>query len=433
MNFKEVKAVQVILIISSFALMGGIITAITKKQDISYAYTTPSALKSSSFAFSDYLTVSSLQDGIKLNIESTAINNSSSPLSQLPSSAPIVTSSPKTILENLQSSRQTSSTPASARPVSSTQSSISIQPVANPISRGNNLQMVFKSMPPSNQDAIYQAVGDGAQFRDMINRGITPVVVLEPIRYRASEFGSDTFWSSIDKYYSEMARLGFSANELGHQLPFPEANLHPTWGPQINPNASVYVVSMNKYISIVKKYFPAVNIGPLLDVKTHPRTYNDWGGASNLSFESYVVPLQGINLFYMQGFPWISDSAGPDYFDAYTFTGMDAMRARANWFRSKGIKVAWNTGAIVQDINSRATTRSEINNMLDGIANAVISFNKDYPDLDATVNFFLENKLYTDEGRNWDFISIIGNTEWNRLKESFLTRSINVSEFRYNP
>jgi hypothetical protein len=288
-----------------------------------------------------------------------------------------------------------------------------------------NSLMYFDSLSFNAEDGYYQAERHyNTIYQPLAQYGQTPVVLFEPDR---GSFGTQGMWDGIDAYYKRLSQL-MGSSKLGRQVPLPEANLHNVWGPNILPTAGEVKTFLSRYSGIMKTYFGDKKLTILLDGKTHVVSDTGWSNGTTVQFSEYI-PSGVADTVYIEGFPWLTAS-GQNVFNASQFIPTQTINSQSGSLSALGINtVVFHTGvAVEKNIGGYTSITSDqsriiMNDIVDVVSNYSSPFT-------IEISWFLENKINTAEGVNWDFPSQIGNLEYKDANARLQDNGIRVTEFR---
>lgn len=270
--------------------------------------------------------------------------------------------------------------------------------------------MYFTIMPKDSINA--QELADKVEkvLQEYHKDGISPIVIVEPDSAWGlvdfSEFSSG-FWDPfIDSFFSDLKKGGITDDMMGTWVPFPEANL-PYWNHQ-NTTPEVYAVNVNRYVRILKKYFPNAKASVLLNSATYATDDYNWADGEYVSLKPYVQNLDKtlIDSFGLQGFPWMSpaNEKGRVLFDSAEWLSVNLAIEAADTIGTKNI---WfNTGTFAAKYASNPEMRTLVpgsvrKEILEKIIKQVRTLKgKKY---NVSVNLFAEDKSGTSEGTDWSY------------------------------
>jgi hypothetical protein len=185
--------------------------------------------------------------------------------------------------------------------------------------------MLFAGMPRNPEEATAQADEMAARLKEYANRGVKPVVVMEPTYADGAKLidtkkisdakHQEQFHQTMDVYFGELRTnpAGLTDEQMGTWVPFPEPNI-PEWaGGNTDPGVfkkNFTVVSQN-----LKAHFRDAKASVMLDSATYAN--NDWNNPDygSEALKRYVsgIPEGLIDSVGFQGFPF-SKNDNPNTF-----------------------------------------------------------------------------------------------------------------------
>ncbi len=273
-------------------------------------------------------------------------------------------------------------------------------------------------MPNSSEQAVKMADEMHINLKAFSSAGVSPIIIVEPetnwglVDFK--EFSTGFYDKWLQDYFTALKKKGITDKQMGMWVPFPEANL-PYWNNQsATPNDFGSVV--NGYLSILKKEYPLVNGGILLNSASYDSTDFEWENGDYTSLLPYVKSIRPglVDSFGLQGFPWApsADKSGPGIFDAREYLNSDLAIEAAQKLNVS--KIWFNTGSFsskyTQDsgktVKISPQRRKEI---LTGIYNELLrAKEKGYA---ISVNIFAEDKSKVAEATNWTYIDEISDNQ----------------------
>lgn len=267
---------------------------------------------------------------------------------------------------------------------------------------------LFTQMMSTQQSAENMAKEIAVTLKEFSKFGVTPIVIVEPVNEQemidTGKFIAGDYDSWLNDYFSALKNQGISDKQMGIWLPFPEANT-----PAYFVKSQDFSLAVNRYLSILKQYFPQARGSISLDATTYQSDDLDWSNGQYISLLPYVSGIQKglVDSFCLQGFPWSPPANSND--DAIDnpelFLNSDLAAEAAD---ALGIKKIWfNTGTFSSKY-TQAQKRIEITadqreKILDGIVKEAVELkNKGYS---VWINLFTEDKSETTEETNWSYWS----------------------------
>jgi hypothetical protein len=267
-------------------------------------------------------------------------------------------------------------------------------------------RMMYFTTIPSLSQARESAHDMALALLEFSHYGISPLVIAEPDNVPFAQFRDGEYDAAIDAYFSALKRQGITDSQMGMWIPFPEANM-PEWD-RSGTIPLDFSIMINRYVSILKGYFPDAKAGILLHAKTFLKDYSQDDG-SYISLVPYIKGITPglIDFFGMQGFPWVPQStnhnADPEI-DASIFLPHKLAIEAANTLHIKDI---WfNTGTFSKTyihtpngvVNISPAKRSSI---LSTISKELVTVQE--AGYNVSINIFAGDKSDTDEGTNWSY------------------------------
>lgn len=270
--------------------------------------------------------------------------------------------------------------------------------------------MYFTIMPKDSLVAKELAGKVAATIQIYHDNGIKPIVIIEPdsawglIDFNEFNTGFYDVW--ISDFFKELVRLGITSDTMGTWVPFPEANL-PYWNHQ-NTKPEDFSKAVNRYLGILRKYYPDTKTSILLNSATYPTDDYNWADGEYLSLAPYVSGLDKklVDSFGLQGLPWMSpaNTVTRYVFEPTEFLNTKIAKEAADIIGTKDI---WfNTGTFASKYAQEpekkvlvpASVRKE---MLDKIHRQALDLKKS--GYNVSVNIFAEDKSGTAEATDWSY------------------------------
>lgn len=277
-------------------------------------------------------------------------------------------------------------------------------------SRVETRLMLFTNMPKDALIAREQAVKMAVILRELYEYRIEPLVVVEPDSEWGlidfGEFNTGFYDAWIEAYFEELKAQGITDAMMGTWVPFPEANL-PYWNHN-NAQPEDFTKVVNRYLGVLKEYFPEAKGSVLLNSATYETDDWKWSSGEYVSLRPY---LEGLNKDYIdsfgyQGLPWISPATEADkpIFEPAEFLNQHLAEEAADILGTN--KIWFNTGTFAakytQDEEDRVLVPASLRKqILDGVLDqARVLRQHGYV---VTINLFSEDKTVTPEATDWSY------------------------------
>ena len=265
----------------------------------------------------------------------------------------------------------------------------------------------FVPMPVSKTEAVAQAHDVADKLKTFAKFNVKPLVIMEPTTttglidlklYRAGGYDAP-----MSTYYQTIKSLGVSDATMGTWVLFPEPNI-PGWN-DVSPTD--FVANVIKTAQLQKSYFPGSGTSIMLDAKSYPSA-DSWEAGKYLSLAPYLsgIPSGLIDSFGYQAFPWVPPATDtePAVTDPNVFMPIDLAAEAATLLGTKSIWL--NTGTFgtayakspSQVVSVSNSQRAQI---LAGIGSNAAQLKAD--GYNVTVHLFAENKLQSDEAKDWSY------------------------------
>lgn len=267
--------------------------------------------------------------------------------------------------------------------------------------------MVFINMP-SNQQGIDDATSYLASlFKSFQTNKIEPLIVVEPSNENGpisfDSIANGEYNNNFDLFFNSLANKYDSTKLNTTWVPFPEPNIPNTWN---NNNFDVrsFGYMFNNFSRIQKSNLSNSKSTILLNNKTYDSNDINWSNGEYKSFTGYIENIDKglIDSFGIQGFAWNYSNPTWSLKNAKTIIQSSLLTEAA---QTLGLKSIWaNTGtdrffkdnSIVYEVSNR--DRNQINTDL---SSELVKFTSQ--GYNVEVNLFLEDKLNTNEGRDWSY------------------------------
>jgi hypothetical protein len=264
--------------------------------------------------------------------------------------------------------------------------------------------MVFSQIPDNKAQGNSLGMEMSSRLKEFKRVGLTPLMISEATMTN-SNIGSADFFAGVDDFFRTMKQQGVTDNMLGTWVAFPEANMPMDY---TRVEAADYASLTNRYVQILRTYFPNARTGVLLDSKTYDRGDSEYITGQTVSLRPYLqgITKGSINTYIMQGFPWLNPNGGFDHTDpANIFPANQAIEAAD----ILGTKELWfNTGIQSATRSGRTYSPTQQQAFLTNMANHLNTIKQ--RGYSVLVNQFAENKITT-EGNNWNLINTGNATE----------------------
>jgi hypothetical protein len=273
-----------------------------------------------------------------------------------------------------------------------------------------NSLMVFTDMPKDDRDAVSRATRLAETLRAFKAAGVTPLVIVEPVSdwglIDFTEFGNGFYDTWINRYFQELRNLGLTDADLGTWVPFPEANL-PYWNNK-NATPADFSAVVNRYLRILKQYYPTTPGSVLLNSATYDTNDFEWSNGEYISLRPYLIGIDKnlVQSFGLQGFSWMpkATQTGPGVFNAAEYLNAKMAIEAAE---TLGVKKIWyNTGSFERKytldeqftVNLSPGRRKDVLNGI--IAQAKKTQAAGYS---VSINLFAEDKSNVAEATDWSY------------------------------
>lgn len=276
-----------------------------------------------------------------------------------------------------------------------------------------NKLMIFTSFSENPAAAEANAAAMADTLKKFHRAGVSPIVIAEPyindqaMSYKAYLAG--TYDSGMDHYFKKLKAAGITDEMMGTWVPFPESNT-PSWNNKdTEPRDFAYCV--NKYLSLLKQYFPKAKGSILLNATTYDPDDINWenGDYINLSEYLHAVDKDLISSFGIQGFPWVSNAQQQrrTIFKASEFLQPDFAIGAAQILRTRDIWINTGTFASKYTNDPNKTVHLSLNErkaLLNGILEVAKNI-REYQENEyrISINLFSEDKSNTTEATDWSY------------------------------
>jgi hypothetical protein len=230
----------------------------------------------------------------------------------------------------------------------------------------------------------------------------------------------------MDDYFKMLKADGVTDAMMGTWVPFPESNV-PGWN-NVGTEPHDFALCVNKYLSLLKQYFPGAKGSILLSATTYEPDDINWENGNYISLSPYVDALDRslVTSVGIEGFPWMSNAqqAKRTIFKASEFLQPDLAIGMAQVLRTRDIWV--NTGTFASKYTNDPTKTvylsiTERKALLDDILQTVVNM-RDYQENQyrVSINLFSEDKSNTTEATDWSYFQ---NSESESIIKDFLSKA----------
>ena len=243
--------------------------------------------------------------------------------------------------------------------------------------------------------------------------GVTPFVMAEPyisdgaMSYKSYLAGA--YDAGMSEYFELLKTGGVTDEMMGIWVPFPESNV-PGWN-NVGTDPHDFALCVNKYLALLKRYFPNAKGSILLSATTYQPDDLEWNNGDYSSLSSYVTGLDEklVTSVGIEGFPWMSNAKQPRHtiFSATEFLqpGLALEMAQSLHTRDIWINSGTFDGKYTND--SAKTVHMSINQrkaVLDDILKVALDL-RDYQENQyrVSINLFSENKSQVHEATDWSY------------------------------
>ena len=232
--------------------------------------------------------------------------------------------------------------------------------------------------------------------------------------------------TGMDRFFQQLKSQGVTSEMMGTWVPFPESNT-PSWNNK-DTEPKDFASCVNKYLSVMKKYFPQAKGSVLLNATTYLPTDAGWENGDYISLSEYVDHLDKslVTSFGIQGFPWVSNAQQTKrtIFRASEFLQSDLAIGAAQVLRTRDIWI--NTGTFASKYtNDPAKTVHLSLNERKAILEDILTVAKNIRDYQqneyrVSINLFSEDKSNTNEATDWSYL---GDTDSTVVLKDFLSQA----------
>jgi len=293
-----------------------------------------------------------------------------------------------------------------------------------------NRLMIFTGFSGDTASANENAKEIAKKLKQFHESGIAPIVIAEPyvgsdlMSYKAYLNGN--YDTSMDRFFQQLKSQGVTSEMMGTWVPFPESNT-PSWNNK-DTEPKDFASCVNKYLSVMKKYFPQAKGSVLLNATTYLPTDAGWENGDYISLSEYVDHLDKslVTSFGIQGFPWVSNAQQTKrtIFRASEFLQSDLAIGAAQVLRTRDIWI--NTGTFASKYtNDPAKTVHLSLNERKAILEDILTVAKNIRDYQqneyrVSINLFSEDKSNTNEATDWSYL---GDTDSTVVLKDFLSQA----------
>lgn len=287
--------------------------------------------------------------------------------------------------------------------------------------------MVFTGFPASEDSAADDSKAITATLKTFKQAGVSPLVIAEPYVGDAAmsykDFLAGHYDRALDAYFAALKSAGVTDEMMGTWVPFPESNT-PNWNNK-DTEPRDFALCVNRYLAVLKKYFPGAKGSVLLNATTYDPNDEEWADGSYISLTPYLQDIDKklVGSFGMQGFPWVSDATRPrrEIFRAAEFLQPDLAIAAAQELRTQDIWL--NTGTFARKYArdpertvqiSPAERKAVLMGILEEARNMQTYQQDQYR---IGINLFSEDKSHANEATDWSYFQ---NQDNKQLLKDFL-------------
>ncbi|HYH74766.1 MAG TPA: hypothetical protein VD735_02280 [Candidatus Saccharimonadales bacterium] len=296
-------------------------------------------------------------------------------------------------------------------------------------SQATNRMMLFTSFSDNNT-AAGDAAKMAAQLKTFAAAKVSPIVIAEPyvgdgpMSYKT--YLSGAYDAGMNTYFQKLKDAGVTDQMMGLWVPFPESNT-PLWNNK-DTEPRDFSLSVNKYVSTMKKYFPKAKASVLLSATTYDPNDLEYNNGDYISLVPYLQEITrgSIDSIGIQGFPWVSNAQAQrrEIFKAAEFLQPELAIEAARELRIRDIW--YNTGSFAakytQDddrrVNITANERKAI--LADILTTAESTQDYQQNEYRVFVNLFSEDKSEAGEATDWSYFQ---STESKTILKDFLTKA----------
>jgi hypothetical protein len=293
-----------------------------------------------------------------------------------------------------------------------------------------NRMMIFTGFSGDRQAAATNAADMAARLKNFNKAGVEPIVIAEPyVGDEAMSFKTyltGAYDEGMEHYFRLLKEAGVTDDMMGMWVPFPEPNT-PSWNNK-DTEPHDFALCVNKYLSLLKKYFPGAEGSVLLNATTHEPDDIGWENGDYISLSPYVDAIDRnlVQSVGIQGFPWMTNAQQRKrtIFDAGEFLQTDLAIGAAQVLRTKDIWINTGTFASKYTNDASKTVHLSINErktLLNDILQAAIDV-REYQQNEyrVSINLFSEDKSDANEATDWSYFQDV---ESQGVLKEFLMRA----------
>jgi hypothetical protein len=296
-----------------------------------------------------------------------------------------------------------------------------------------NKMMIFTSFSGDKQEADKSAATMAKKLKTFQKAGITPIVIVEPyandkaMSYKTYLTG--TYDEGMQVYFKNLRDAGITDKMMGTWVPFPEPNT-PSWNNK-DTEPHDFALCVNKYLGLLKQYFPKAEGSVLLNATTYEPNDAGWENGDYISLSQYVDAIDHnlVTSFGMQGFPWVSNAQQRKrtIFKATEFIQPDLAIGAAQVLRTRDIWINTGTFASKYTDDPQKTVQLSLNErkaLLASIMEIAVGIrNYQQNEYRVSINLFSEDKSDTTEATDWSYFQ---NAEGKEVLREFLIQANDI-------
>jgi hypothetical protein len=290
--------------------------------------------------------------------------------------------------------------------------------------------MLFTGFSENHATAETNASRMADKLKKFHNSGVKPLVIVEPyisdsaMSYTAYLAGK--YDDSMDHYFKILKESGVTGEIMGTWVPFPESNT-PSWNNK-GTEPKQFALSVNKYLSKLKEYFPKAHGSILLNATTYEPDDLGWENGDYINLNQYVDAIDKdlVDSFGIQGFPWMSNAQQRKrtIFKADEFLQPDFAIGAAQILRTRDIWV--NTGTFASKytddtskiVHLSLNERKALLNDILKVASNIREYQEN--EYRVSINLFSEDKSGLNEATDWSYFQDV---ESQAVLKEFLAKA----------
>lgn len=296
-----------------------------------------------------------------------------------------------------------------------------------------NTMMTFTDFAGTKDEAKIEASKMAQKLKSFKKVGVKPLVIAEPyvgdqaMSYKTYLTGA--YDEGMKTYFEELKNAGITDEMMGTWVPFPEANT-PSWNNK-DTEPHDFALCVNKYLGLLKQYFPKAHGSVLLNATTYEPNDTGWENGDYISLSQYVDAIDHnlVDSFGIQGFPWMSNAQQRKrtIFKANEFLQPDLAIGAAQVLRTRDIWINTGTFESKYTNDSSKTVHLSLNErkaLLDDILQVAQNI-RDYQENEyrVSINIFAEDKSDTTEATDWSYFQ---NAQSKEVLREFLIKANGV-------